>query len=210
MISTTTLVLALASTAFASPLVARTGEEVKPLEVSDMEVSCVKTAPSDPLFSCTLKFQSHFYIYKPILTIALFPDDLNDPNVIDANPSIRPKATCTHHWNWDGKTAENGLENSFETSTLECFSDGVGRNIRSGLYHFSSPTDIQLTLHSSYYKDYDAKLFMNLYYDHVAVAPLKCTKDSEISKIWSYESVQTFENPSVFSYPPTNPDETAA
>ncbi|KKF92039.1 hypothetical protein CFO_g5609 [Ceratocystis platani] len=135
MISTTTLVLALASTAFASPLVARTGEEVKPLEVSDMEVSCVKTAPSDPLFSCTLKY------------------DLNDPNVIDANPSIRPKATCTHHWNWDGKTAENGLENSYETSTLECFSDGVGRNIRSGLYQFSSPTNIQLTLHSSYYKD---------------------------------------------------------
>ncbi|PHH49067.1 hypothetical protein CFIMG_008023RA00001, partial [Ceratocystis fimbriata CBS 114723] len=55
MISTTTLVLALASAAFASPLVARTGEKVKPLEVSDMEVSCVKTAPSDPLFHCTLK-----------------------------------------------------------------------------------------------------------------------------------------------------------
>ncbi|KAL2885568.1 hypothetical protein HOO65_070030 [Ceratocystis lukuohia] len=192
MISTTTLVLALASTAFASPLVARTGEEVKPLEVSDMEVSCVKTAPSDPLFYCTLQY------------------DLNDPNVIDAKPSIRPKATCTHHWNWDGKTAENGLENSYETSTLECFSDGVGRNIRSGLYHFSSPTDIQLTLHSSYYKDYDAKLFMNLYYAHVTVAALKCTEDSEMSKTWSYKSVQTFENPSVFSYPPTKPDETAA
>ncbi|KAL1893677.1 hypothetical protein Cpir12675_004024 [Ceratocystis pirilliformis] len=192
MIPIATLALALASTAFASPLVTRTGEDIKPLEISNMEVSCVKTAPSDSLFHCTLNY------------------DMNDPNVIDAKPSIKPKATCTHHWDWDGQTAEKGPQNSYTPSALECYSDGISRTIRSGLYHFSSPADIQLTLHSSYYKDLEAKLFVNLFYQHVTVAALESVQDTEMSKIWSYRSVQRFESPNVFLYPTTTkPDETA-
>ncbi|PHH55277.1 hypothetical protein CFIMG_004185RA [Ceratocystis fimbriata CBS 114723] len=184
MIPAATLVLALASAAFASPLVSRENEVYKPVEITNMEMSCVKTAPTDPLFACTLTY------------------DLNDPNAAAAKPSIKPKAACTHRWNWDGQATEKGSQNTYTSSTLECYSDGVARNVKSGLLHFSSPSDIKLTLLSSYYKDGETKSFRSLYYNSVSVRPLQSTEDTELSKTW--KDAQIFENPDVSVYdPPT-------
>ncbi|KAL1899754.1 hypothetical protein Cpir12675_001256 [Ceratocystis pirilliformis] len=188
MIPATTLILALASAAFASP-VSRATEDYMPLEISEMEMSCAKTAPADLLFACTLNY------------------NLRDPNAEAANPSVNPKVTCTHRWNWDGQTAEKGPLNTYTHSTLECYSDGNGRNVKSSLYKFTGPENIQLSFLSSYYKNYETKSFRNLFFEHVNIEALTPAEDSELLKTWSLMQTQTFQDPSVTAYdPPTNSD----
>ncbi|KAL5604442.1 hypothetical protein BROUX41_002414 [Berkeleyomyces rouxiae] len=193
MLCSAALLLSMAAAAFATPI----PPAIKAVEIHNMDLACKKANPDDALYSCTLTYIFH------------------DPNALVTSPSVEPTTTCSHTWEWDGVTADNGPLNNYNSEKAYCFNNFINRSVYSTLVKFASPSEISLEIGSTFYYDEyifrkilhltystpwphtnnpcrnDKKSIRNLFINAVPAA-LKSTSDTETYKTWSNSNQQIF------------------